>query len=185
MESRLTSANTSYTLGSSRGQAITWTLLGPDFYQINFNFLLSAAGIVQVATTTHHCMDGQIQLLPDFRGRQRQRSDSKLAAEPPHSRAMSHWDESQVSSKSDEELSSSFRKRLGCLFQQTRHSDKPSCNADIMGQASRLPLYKGTSLNPPVSKVGFARVRVDGENHTIPSYLSNICASAGNPSSSV
>lgn len=121
MESRLTSANTSCTLGSSRDQAITWTLLGPDFYQIHFNFLLSAAGIVQVATTTHHCMDGQIQLLPDFRGRQRQRSDSKLAAEPPHSRAMSHWDESQVFSKSDEELSSSFRKRLGCLFQHTCH----------------------------------------------------------------
>lgn len=65
------------------------------------------------------------------------------------------------------------------------HSNKPSCNVDIMGQALRLPLYKGTSLNPPVSKVGFARVRIDGENHTIPSYLPNICASAGNPSSSV
>lgn len=160
MQSRLTSANTSYTLGSSRGQAITWTLLGPDFYQIHFNFLLSAAGIVQVATTTHHCMDGQIQLLPDFRGRQRQRSDSKLAAEPPHSRAMSHWDESWVSSKSDKELSGSFRKRLGCLFQHTRHK-VPFRQAQLQcrhyGPSLKVAIIQENLTKPPRFQSGVCK----------------------------
>lgn len=175
MESRLTSANTSSTLESSRDQAITWTWLGPDFYQIHFNFLLSAAGIVQVTTTTHHCEDRQIQLLPDFRGNNFsssekksqlicQRSESKLAAdaEPPHSKAMSCWHESQISSKSGEELSCSSEKDLAAFsnaYATRRRSNKPSCDTEITGQASKLPLHKGTSLNPPVSKAGFARVR--------------------------
>lgn len=70
MESRLISVNTSSTPGSWRDQAISWTWLGPGLYQINFYFLLSSTASVQVAITTHHCKDGQIQLLPDFRGRE-------------------------------------------------------------------------------------------------------------------
>lgn len=41
-----------------------------------------------------------------------------------------------------------------------RRSNKPSRDVEITGQASRLLLRKGTSLNPPVSKTGFARVRL-------------------------
>lgn len=70
MESRLISVNTSSTPGSWRDQAVSWTWLGPGLYQINFYFLLSSTASVQVAITTHHCKDGQIQLLPDFRGRE-------------------------------------------------------------------------------------------------------------------
>ena len=168
MESRVTSANISSNLGSSRGQAITWTWLGPDFSQIHFNFPLSAADVMQAGDHRNTSLLGRASTVITWFQRKAekksqpicQRSESKLAAdtEPPRSPATSRRDESQISSKSGEEPSRSFSRRPEYLFQgpgckalfqqaQLQHGDQgPSLEVAVLQESLTKPTHSQSGV---------------------------------------
>lgn len=117
-----------------------------------------------MAITTHHCKDGQIQLLPDFRGREEtnclakgqriswQQTQNLLipeqwAAGMNHRYLLNQVRNCHVPSERDLDA-------FPYALATKRRSDKPICDAESTGQAVRLLLRRGTSFKARVPKRG-------------------------------